>query len=276
MATGGEAVCFGREASVACRATSERPTNASLALLECFGGAPATSAERVRLATLSSGDLVVTLDAATSEPSFERVLLTQHKRSSAWTTLMRIEAERAVLTVTPDHAIWIDGALVAAREAAPGRLLTGARGEKLAITRVEQVQGGIINPITASGTLLVGDVDGGEPVLASTHPTNAAPFFVHTGIFDFSFSRLLAYALPASAQACYSALEPILLDTALAPFLNASGLGLGSPGLVGSSLFLAADALFALLCAGVSLFTLKSVATLGVAALTGVAVAKKA
>lgn len=219
--------------------------------------------------------MVVSVHAVTQQPTFERVILNQHKQSSTWSTLVRIEAAdgAAVLTTTPEHGIVLDGRFLAASEAVVGHHLTGADGEKLTVTKVSHSSGGIINPITASGTLLVADVEGGAPVLAATHPQQVAEFFASSRAFDYSLFNLLARVAPASVQACYTTLEPLVLDPLLAPLLEASDLG-SSASWANVAAFVAADVLFALAVAASLLFSFNGVATIGLAAM-GVVAAKK-
>ena len=154
----------------------------------------------------------------------------------------------------------------------------GVRGERLPITKVSRAAfDGIINPVTASGTLLVADADGGAPVLAATHPASVAPFFLATRVFDTSLLGLVSTALPASTQACYEALEPLVVDPLLAPALAASGLG-GAGSWISAASFAVADGLFALSLIAFALLSFACINTLGVAAAScclAVTVAKK-
>jgi hypothetical protein len=164
------------------------------------------------MADLSAGDIVAT------DHGLERVVLNQHKSDGQWAELMRIEtADGAAITVTPDHVIAIDGTFVAAAEAAIGRSLSAGTIAK--VTRV--AAGPVINPITSSGTILVADVDGGAPVLASTYPHYIASFLLSLPTFPFIGTQLLSRLAPSALQGFYERVE--LAVAAALPALQAAG-----------------------------------------------------
>ena len=190
---------------MACRAEVDA-TDAVSAYDACFRD-PADAATLVRMADLKAGDLVVSLDATAGVPTFTRVVLNQHTAESHVASLLKIEtADGAAITVTPDHIIAIDGVFVPAREATVGASLSAG-----IIAKVTETTGGVINPVTVSGTILAADKHHSTPVLASTHPEWIASLFLNAPTFPFVATRLLAYLAPKGTQATYAAAEPSLL-----------------------------------------------------------------
>ena len=66
--------------------------------------------------------------------------------------------------------------ILAASEATVGSHLMTADGESAAVTRVVASVAEVINPVTATGTILASD--DGAPVLAASHPIWIAPLLV--------------------------------------------------------------------------------------------------
>lgn len=143
------------------------------------------AAERVTLSSLNAGDRVLTADAASGKLSLTHVVVNQHASAAderATSPLLRLHtSDGAVLTLTPDHALYVDGTLAAARDAVVGSVLTTARATATTgtttVTRVTPLpRGPVVNPTTASGTLLASDR--GEPLLAASHPIWIAPLLL--------------------------------------------------------------------------------------------------
>ena len=156
---------------------------------------------------LVAGDWVVSLAAAGSAPTLERVILNQHRRGDAWAPLLRLETARgAALTVTPDHVLMLDGAFTAAARAAPGSLTSAG-----AVVAIRPSAGSVVNPVTTSGTILVSDAAAPrEPVLAATHPEWVAPLLLAAPSLVLPATRLASRVAPATTQVAYEALEPAL------------------------------------------------------------------
>ena len=225
--------CFAAESSMACRALST--SKAPAAFAACFGGDTSNAAELVRMTALRAGDLVLT-----GPNALERVVVNQHATDTRSVSLVKIEtADGAILTMTPDHAVAIDGVFVAASFAAVGSSLsTGV------ITKVSSSSGRIINPITASGQILAADADGSRaPILAATWPASVAQSFLAAPTSPLLATRLLARAAPDAFQQFYTAAEHAFLDAA-APALHAAAAAM--PTMAQALGFVAADALLGL------------------------------
>ena len=140
----------------------------------------AASAEAVLMASLEVGDAVLTV-AVDGGLEVTRIVVNQHQHDDDEAELLVLHlSSGAELVLTPTHAIFADGALVAASEATVGAVLecraeVGAAA-KVVVERVERTRGAVINPVTAAGTLLASDR--GPPVLAASHPMWIAPILV--------------------------------------------------------------------------------------------------
>ena len=225
--------CFGSEASMACVS------------LNCD--------QRVRMADLKAGDRVATIDVSSGKRIFDTIVVNQHKSDqTSWAELLRIETSNgSAITVTPDHVIHLNGKFSPAAKAVLGDSLSVSSGD--VITRISKERGGIINPVTTSGTILVADDASqmrspnaamrSEPLLASTHPEWISSFMLTMPTFPFIATRLLATIAPSSMQAYYDTAEHYFINAAL-PYLQAASGALPSAAL--PICILAADASFAL------------------------------
>ena len=92
-------------------------------------------------------------------------------------------------TVTPSHVIMVDGAFLPAREAKVGAALSAG-----VITKVTETAGSVINPVTASGTILAAGPTG-APVLASVYGEWIADYFLGVATYPlpYSLGSALAY-----------------------------------------------------------------------------------
>lgn len=179
--TGG---CFDKATTTACRLAGSDVT-AEAAYNACFLQTPASNharaAERVLMAELKTGDSVLT--ATTGGALYAtRVVTNQHAHKDEVTAKMLVlhttgakMGRRATtrLSLTPDHALYVDGVLMAAAEARVGSTLTTADGRSVTVTRMETTTdftATVINPVTASGTLLA------DGYLAASHPIWIAPY----------------------------------------------------------------------------------------------------
>ena len=200
----GDSPCFGRS-TTACKRTAD--TVAPLAAFEaCFGSSTAAAAGagaavRVPMTSLLAGDYVLTV-AEDGMPAFARVLFNQHREAVATSALLTIHHEGGSISLTPDHVVEIDGVLTAAREARAGSRLRGAMSNlaALEVTRVVSSHGGVVNPMTASGTILAADGLVGTPVLATVYAdwylTSARSLAV-----PLPACSLLSYLFPSAVQA---------------------------------------------------------------------------
>jgi len=188
--------CFARE-TTACRLL--QPAAAEIAYAACFGGSANPSvAERVAMDALVAGDTVLATEAAST-----RVVVNQHASVKATSPMLTLHFEGGALSLTPDHVLLLDGAHAPARLAAVGSTLSSGR-KVAAITRGQQ---GIVNPITAAGTILAAGPEG-EPVVAATAPEWSADVLL-SGYPKYTLAFNLALMFPASVQAFYNAaLEP--------------------------------------------------------------------
>jgi hypothetical protein len=135
------------------------------------------------LASLKAGDRVLTADATSGALGITHVLVNQHASAAgsddpATSALLRLHtSDGAVLTLTPDHALYVDGALAAARDVTIGSALTTIDAIATIVTRITPLPGGpVVNPTTASGTILASDH--GAPLLAASHPIWIAPLLL--------------------------------------------------------------------------------------------------
>ena len=134
--------CFAKESTTACMYSSSKA--------EC---------ENVLMVDLAPGDLVLGRDGAT------RVVSVQHKAVDTIAEMLTFHtADGASVSMTPDHALFVDGALVAAAEAEVGATLTNAKGEATTIKRIVKGSSAIINAVTADGTVVA------NGVLAASNP----------------------------------------------------------------------------------------------------------
>ncbi len=105
------------------------------------------------MADLVPGDLVLGREGATT------VLAVQHKAVDTIAEMLTFHTASGAVSMTPDHAIFVDGALVAAADVKVGCLLsTGA------VERITKGEAAIINPVTADGTIVA------DGILAASNP----------------------------------------------------------------------------------------------------------
>jgi len=138
-----------------------------------------------------------------------RVVANQHAEEGKTSHVLTLhDAAGPVLTVTPDHVLYIDGAFAPARNAQPGSILSDGRK----VTSVHTAVRGIINPVTASGTILAAH-GVGSPVLASTAGEWMADVLL-SPYPAYTLSFAAARAFPLSVQQYYdAALEPFFTTT---------------------------------------------------------------
>ena len=134
---GGNSGCFAKDSSTACLLAS-----------------PATECEHVLVSDLALGDLVLGREGATS------VVAVQHKAVDTIAEMLTFHtAAGAMVSMTPDHAVFANGELVAAADVKVGSVLSSG-----AVERITKSEGAIINVVTASGTIVA------DGVLAASNP----------------------------------------------------------------------------------------------------------
>ena len=113
--------------------------------------------------------------------------------------VVKITHVNGELSLTPDHVLLVDGEWAAARTVKVGSSLSGS-----IVTAVSQGFGGIINPVTTNG-MIVAAGPTGKPVVSSAYPEWIAEYMLNASVFPLpvSFSSLLSYLFPATAQAYY-------------------------------------------------------------------------
>jgi hypothetical protein len=207
--------CFARETTTACR-VHDRAAPPAEAYKQCFGEeGRGAAAERVLMTSLGAGDYVLT-QAADGALDNTRVILNQHKVArdfDASSPLLTLHHDRGTLGVSPDHVLLVGGEFGPARTATAGTDLTGADGKRARVKRVDVSRGGVVNPLTVSGTILAAGPTG-APVLASVYGEWIADYFLGVATYPLPYSLAsgLAYLFPEHVQAYYdTVLEPPFL-----------------------------------------------------------------
>ena len=108
------------------------------------------------------------------------MLAVQHATGEQLSNMLTLHtADDTTLSLTPEHALFVDGILAAASDAKVGSTLTRADGSATKVLRIAYAEAAvIINPVTASGTILASDF--GAPVLAASHPIWIAPLVLRS------------------------------------------------------------------------------------------------
>lgn len=226
-------VCFAKDTTLACRVADAGATPAE-AYDACYDAPRPHLAERVLMAELAAGDVVLTGAAdGGGSLAFTRVLVNEKRAASVSSPVLVIETSSGGrLSVTPDHALFLDGQLAPASAATVGAVLASAHGGAPAhVRRISARVAHVVNPITLSGTILASEGDA-PPLLAPTAQMWIAPFLVEHALcrmlLPLSPSAAAARAFPAAAQAYYDRLlEPLFTaltanaDTPLRPLPTA-------------------------------------------------------
>jgi len=167
--------CFAKETTTTCRITQGASVEASFDA--CYKGR-GQAAELVLMAELEAGDVVLT---ATPEGSLVKttVVVNQHLAHEVTSEILTLStSDGASISLTPDHALVINGGLAPAAEAKIGASLTGPHGTSTTVKRIHSSAAPVVNAVTASGTILASD--GGRPVLAASHPAWIAHLVVES------------------------------------------------------------------------------------------------
>lgn len=157
--------CFAKEVATACRLL-DVSTSAEAAYDACYKSATPTGAQRVLMADLKVGDRVLTAD--TQGLAITRVVANQHLKSDLASEILTFHTASGSVSLTPDHALFVDGALAPAADAKAGSALMGADGASVIVQRITKGRGTVINPVTIAGTILASEQ--GAPVLAASNP----------------------------------------------------------------------------------------------------------
>ncbi len=146
----GSSTCFDKASTTACHLAS-----------------PTAECNHVLMADLAVGDLVLGREGATT------VLAVQHKAVDTRADMITLHtADGGVLSLTHDHALFVDGVLRAAREAKVGATLTNALGQPTRIKRIVKGEGLIVNAVTCDGTIVA------NGLLAASNPLSIASLTV--------------------------------------------------------------------------------------------------
>jgi len=109
------------------------------------------------MSDLAVGDLVLGRWGATAIVVVQ--LIAQHKAVDTISEMLTFHTAAGTSSMTPDHAVFADGELVAAAQVKVGSLLsTGA------VKRIAKSEGAIINAVTADGTIVA------DGILAASNP----------------------------------------------------------------------------------------------------------
>mmetsp|Transcript_42477 Transcript_42477/g.112202 ORF Transcript_42477/g.112202 Transcript_42477/m.112202 type:complete len:336 (-) Transcript_42477:423-1430(-) len=214
-ASSDDAPCFDRDTTTACRLTNAEASPA-LAFEHCFGGSPADDADavarRVLMTSLVSGDIVLA-----DEATVTTVVVNQHRESSKASSMITLHDDHGpILSVTPDHALFVDGTIAPASDVKRGSILTAGRRVEAVTTSL----GGIVNPHTVTGTILAAHgTTTSMPVVAAT-----AGYWIASVVLSsyppYTLSFHIAHTFPNTVQSYWDAwLEPSL--DAVVPVLAA-------------------------------------------------------
>jgi len=153
---GGGGSCFAKDTTTAC----------------LFASPAAESCSPVLMADLAPGDLVLGREGVTT------VVANQHKAVDTIAHVLTFHTADGAVSMTPDHGVYIDGALASADNVKVGsRLSTGA------VKRISKSEGAIINPVTSDGTIVA------DGILAASNP-----FWIASRTVDAPLARAVINA----------------------------------------------------------------------------------
>jgi len=209
--------CFDKEATHACLVTDPVTTTAASAYAQCFGGsgahtAGAGGAKLVLMKSLQVGDNVLA-----SRDAISRIVVNQHSAFDSFAPMLTMRMSNgAALSITPDHALFLDGRLQAASEVRVGSTLTNDRGtDATTVLRVTHTRGrAVINPVTVAGTILA--TDKGTPVLAASHPIWISPLLLASPAARTAANVALAIVGDSCGAVSFAAVLVVKILAALA------------------------------------------------------------
>ena len=120
--------------------------------------------------TLATGDRVLV-----GAGQFSDVFMFSHRADDVEATFVRLTtASNRTLTLTPDHYLYVNGALAAAKTVSVGDALEADDGSSTHVTATSVVRGtGLYNPHTLHGDIVV------DGIKTSTYTTAVAPGLAH-------------------------------------------------------------------------------------------------
>jgi len=166
------------------------------------------------MSKLAVGDLVLGRDGATI------IVAVQHQAVETLAKMLTFHTADGAISMTPDHAVYVDGILIAAADAQVGTVLsTGAK-----ITRIIKGEGAIINPVTRSGTVVA------NGFLAASNPYWIASLTVDAPLMRAAVNLVLYTAsdvdsLGAGAARVSASLALIVAKAVAVLAVIGSGLG---------------------------------------------------
>ncbi|KAG1659395.1 hypothetical protein FOA52_004397 [Chlamydomonas sp. UWO 241] len=181
----------------------------------------------VQMSELRSGDRVLSMGAS-GRVFIDTVVRNLHVHDTRTYAMLVLHHAHGSLTITADHAVFVDGEFMAASSARIGGKMA-ARGEhahglpeEVTITAITHTTGRIINPITSSGTILAGPAGGAVRV-------GSVPYFAGNAAVRFVALpgpwKMVAALMPDAFQ------DSLLLEVAFTHPMTVGLASLGSAGL---------------------------------------------
>jgi len=132
------------------------------------------------MAELIPGDLVLGRNGPT------RIVANQHKAVDTIAEMLTfVTADDLSVSMTRDHALFINGKLAAAAEAKVGATLTTGDGKTTTIKRITKGAATVINAVTADGTIVA------DGILAASNPLWIAAYIIDAPITRFAVNVVL-------------------------------------------------------------------------------------
>ena len=164
------------------------------------------------MAALQPGDSVLTASPRDGALATTWVMVNQHAAEDKLAEVLTLHtAGDGALTLTANHALFVDGALIAAADVKVGSVLT--RGVVRRVVKAEGVA--VVNAVTAAGTILVADGEG-APTLAASHPIWLASLVLDSAVVRILVNGACAYVGDVQSVAHGVALGSAKLAASLA------------------------------------------------------------
>eukprot|EP00798_Chlamydomonas_sp_ICE-L_P024883 gene24883-10548_t len=161
------------------------------------------SLQQVTMGELRAGDLVMAMDDTSGRRFADRVVRNVHagQFSRTGTVLDLHHSGGSAVSVTPGHAVFVDGAYMAAKDAGVGGAMLaapqdGAAPVEVLITRISEREAQLVNPITDSGRILAGE----GSVLAGSVPYTPGNLAMRLASLPMGFWKLASWMAPAAYQ----------------------------------------------------------------------------
>ena len=141
------------------------------------------------MAALQPGDAVLTASPRDGALATTTVMVNQNTTEDKLADVLTLHtAGGGSLSLTGDHALFVDGSLIAAADVKVGSVLTSG-----IVRRVAKAEGvAVVNAVTAAGTILVSDGEG-APALAASHPVWLASLVLDSVVVRFGVNAACAY-----------------------------------------------------------------------------------